>query len=153
MSNDKFYLSREDYDKGISLMIRFCLDFAVVKDGQVLLSKRLIEPFNGLWALPGGMVRKGESIQQAAERILTNELGQKASSLELVGNIEYLNEHIAEKGITTHSVSMVFKTQLETGDLHGSFQAEEMQFFSTIPDDTIPQVKEFLEKNWPKLIG
>ncbi len=149
---NKFYLSKEDYERGISLMIRFCMDFAVVKDGKLLLAKRLIDPYKGFWHLPGGMVRKGEPMQEAAQRILTAELGLKPVSTELVGYIEYLDEKLPEKGITTHSVSLVFKTVLKEGELKASFQAKEIKFFSEIPDDVIPPLAEFLLKKMQDLI-
>src|SRR5574344_1847821 len=37
---------------------------------QVLLTKRLREPFKGRWAMPGGYVRMSENLVQAAIRIL-----------------------------------------------------------------------------------
>ena len=151
MQNDNFYLSNEDYDKGVSLMIRLCLDFIIVKDNKVLLSKREIEPYKGFWHLPGGMVKKGESIKQAAERIITSELSLKPLSMEMAGYIEYLDEKIPDKGISTHSVSIAFKTVLETGEIKGSFQAKEIKFFSDIPDGIIPEMKDFLNKNWDSL--
>ena len=101
--------------------------------------------------MPGGIVRKGEPIQEAAERILISELGLKLSSFKLQGYIEYLDERIPEKGLSTHSVSMVFKTVLNGGALKGSFQAAEIQFFSKTPNETIPALKLFLDENWSVL--
>ena len=37
---------------------------------QVLLIKRLREPFIDKWAIPGGYVRMSETLEQAAVRIL-----------------------------------------------------------------------------------
>ncbi len=37
---------------------------------QVLLTKRLREPFKGRWAIPGGYVRMSENLVQAAIRVL-----------------------------------------------------------------------------------
>jgi 8-oxo-dGTP diphosphatase len=151
MTKKEYFLSKKDYDKGVSIMVRFCLDFVVARDHKILLSRRLIDPFKGFWHLPGGMVGKGEPIQEAAERILMSELGLKPVSIQLQGYIEYLDEKILGKGLSIHSVSMVFKTVLEKGTLKGSFQAEEMKFFSEIPNHTIPVVKTFLDKNWSAL--
>lgn len=151
MTKKEYFLSKDDYNRGVSLMVRFCLDFAVMRDHKILLSKRLISPFKGFWHLPGGMVRKGEPIQKAVERILTSELGLKPRSVQLQGYIEYLDEKIPENGLSTHSVSIVFKTVLEEGILKSSFQAKEIQFFSEIPDNTIPALKSFLDKNWTAL--
>ena len=42
---------------------------------QVLLIERGIEPFKGKWAIPGGFVRPGESVDDAARRELAEEWG------------------------------------------------------------------------------
>jgi 8-oxo-dGTP diphosphatase len=47
----------------------------VFKDGRVLLVKRGNAPARGVWAIPGGRVRLGESLQAAAEREILEETG------------------------------------------------------------------------------
>ncbi len=47
----------------------------VIKDGRVLLVKRGIEPSKSLWAIPGGSVELGETLQEAAEREIMEETG------------------------------------------------------------------------------
>ena len=42
---------------------------------KVLLIKRKHEPFQGLWAFPGGFVDEGESVEEAAQRELKEETG------------------------------------------------------------------------------
>ncbi|WP_013321829.1 NUDIX hydrolase [Gloeothece verrucosa] len=48
----------------------------------VLLSKRKEEPFQGYWGLPGTLVRQGESLEQAAYRILAEKIRVKNLYLE-----------------------------------------------------------------------
>jgi len=52
------------------------------KNGKVLLQKRRD---NGCWALHGGGVDAGESVEQAAARELFEETGLIANKLELLG--------------------------------------------------------------------
>jgi 8-oxo-dGTP diphosphatase len=52
------------------------------KDLHVLLIRRNIEPFLGKWALPGGFVRQGESLDKAVRRELHEEAGIEPDYLE-----------------------------------------------------------------------
>jgi ADP-ribose pyrophosphatase len=47
----------------------------IIRDGLVLLVKRGREPAKGLWAVPGGAVEPGETLQAAAEREIFEETG------------------------------------------------------------------------------
>jgi ADP-ribose pyrophosphatase YjhB (NUDIX family) len=49
---------------------------------EVLLIRRGIEPFRGKWALPGGFMRKGETIGETARRELEEETGAGGFYLE-----------------------------------------------------------------------
>jgi 8-oxo-dGTP diphosphatase len=54
---------------------RVAVGAVVFKDNKVLLVKRAKPPAQGLWAIPGGSVELGETLQQAAQREILEETG------------------------------------------------------------------------------
>jgi len=147
MKNAKKYLTDKEYQFIFERVPRLCLDFIIVKDHTLLLSKRTINPYAGYWHLPGGMVRYRESLAEAATRILVNELGLAPVSKRLVGYIEFPDE-INQNNLRIHSVSMAFLTNLAEGQVTGSDQARQIKFFESLPAKTHPGHKQFLKEHW-----
>src|SRR4051812_44717105 len=54
-------------------------------EGRLLLIRRKEQPFQGQFALPGGFLGYGESVEQGGARELTEETGLHATSQRLVG--------------------------------------------------------------------
>ena len=54
---------------------RVAVGAIVLQSNRVLLVKRGHPPNEGLWAIPGGCVELGETLQQAAEREILEETG------------------------------------------------------------------------------
>jgi 8-oxo-dGTP diphosphatase len=49
---------------------------------NALLVRRAGEPFSGYWSIPGGFLRTGESLEQAAQRVMEEKTGVKEVYLE-----------------------------------------------------------------------
>lgn len=77
--------------------------------GRVLLIRRKNPPFQGQYALPGGFVDVGESVEDACRRELMEETGVKAGKLTLVG--VYSDPGRDPRG---HTVAVVFVTKLRS---------------------------------------
>jgi len=62
-----------------------CVDVIVESaKGEILLGWRKIPPYQNVWAPPGGRVLRGETLREAARRVL-DEYGLAAGTLYLVG--------------------------------------------------------------------
>jgi 8-oxo-dGTP diphosphatase len=76
-------------------------------DGRVVLIRRQNEPFRGEYALPGGFVDIGETVEAACRREVLEETGLSVGTLKLVG--VYSDPRRDPRG---HTVSVVFTTLL-----------------------------------------
>lgn len=57
----------------------------MLKDGKVLLVRRLFDPFKGKWTLPSGYVEKDEAIDEAVKREVLEESGIRTEIEGVVG--------------------------------------------------------------------
>jgi ADP-ribose pyrophosphatase len=75
----------------------------VFKDEAVLLVKRKNPPCENEWAIPGGKVRLGETLQQAAEREIQEETGITIKAGSPVFSFDLI-EHNSNGEISFHYV-------------------------------------------------
>lgn len=95
------------------------------EDGRVLLIRRGSEPFEGRWALPGGFVEIGETVEEAAAREAEEETGLRVEMLRLVG--VYSDPNRDPRG---HNVSCAFLARPApgSGDPSAATDATEAEF-------------------------
>jgi len=84
--------------------------------GKVLLGKRTNRPAQGYWFVPGGRIRKNETIADAITRISSTELGVDLSinDVQLLGAYDHIYEdnYLGEDGINTHYVVLAYSLKL-----------------------------------------
>ncbi len=107
-------------------------DTVILYQGGVVLIKRRHEPFKDHWALPGGFVEYGETVEQAALREAKEETGLDIKLLKLVG--VYSDPGRDPRG---HTVTAAFLAEGH-GKLRGGDDASEARVF---PLDELKDVK------------
>ncbi len=93
------------------------------QDGDVLLIRRNKDPYEGLWALPGGFVQVGEKLEDAAARIAQEEAGLDVQDVRLVG--VYSDPDRDPRG---HNISCAFLAAGWSGEPSPGSDAEEIAF-------------------------
>lgn len=104
----------------------------VVRDGKILLVKRGVEPGLGLWAIPGGTLKIGETLRECAAR----EILEETCVTVAVGDCVYVFDLIEadEAGkIKFHFVVVDFAALYVSGEPEGADDALEARFIS--PED------------------
>ena len=94
---------------------------------SVLLIKRKIEPFKGVWAIPGGLVREWESLEDAVERELQEETGIKVNYLEQLYTFGQPHRDPRNRVVTVTYYGLVRKSNFE---LYAATDAEDAQWFN-----------------------
>ena len=104
------------------------VDIIIPTSDGIVLVKRAREPYKGIWALPGGFVRYGERLEDAAMREAEEETGLKVKLRKLVG--VYSDPSRDPRG---HIVSVCFLAEQANGRPSAKGDAAEARIFRDIP--------------------
>lgn len=94
---------------------------ALVSDDKILLIKRGQEPNKGLWAVPGGKVKLGEELKEAARREILEETGLEVE----IGDVVWVGEIIEGDH---HLVLIDFTGVVVAGELSAASDAEQVKW-------------------------
>lgn len=117
---------------------KLTVDMIVRNGDSILLIERLNKPHG--WALPGGFVDYGETVEDAARRELYEETGIKADQIKLMG--VYSDPARDKRG---HNVSVIYTTTTNSEPKAGD-DAKNAQFFTIrdLPDDIVFDHKKII---------
>jgi 8-oxo-dGTP diphosphatase len=125
----------------------------IICNGKILLEKRKGEPGRGKWAIPGGLVELGETVEHTLMREVEEETGLEVEKPEL---IDVVSNVIVDKNskIKYHFVIVDYFVRLEGGTLKASDDAAELRWI-TFDDvesyDLTKSFRSFFERNRQKL--
>ncbi|MDQ3842375.1 MAG: NUDIX hydrolase, partial [Actinomycetota bacterium] len=91
--------------------------------GRILLIRRASDPYEGQWALPGGFVEVGETLEEAAAREAKEETGFEIDIVRLIG--VYSDPDRDPRG---HNVSCVYLARIREGEPTPASDATEVSF-------------------------
>ena len=100
---------------------KLMVDVVIPSERGVVLVRRASEPFKGRWAVPGGFVEVGETVEEAADREAAEETGLAVEVARLVG--VYSDPERDPRG---HNVSVAFLVRVLGGELAASSDAAEV---------------------------
>ena len=103
---------------------KLTVDGIALLDGKLVLIKRGNPPFQGQYALPGGFVELGETVEAAIVREFREETGLEARIIRLFG--VYSDPARDPRG---HTASVVFELEITGGELQGGDDAAEAKPF------------------------
>lgn len=107
---------------------------AIIKDNKVLLMKRNKEPYKGYWGILGEKIKWGETIDQAAERGVMEELKMKVKC----ANVNKVLHEFVDEGESTKHHFLFFLTKVipESKEFELQDEGEDAKWF---PLDALPE--------------
>lgn len=112
--------------------ITLTVDAIIPYEGKIVLVKRKNEPFKDFYALPGGIVEYGETVESAVLREVEEETGLRGKIHSLVG--VYSDPNRDPRG---HFVSICFIVLPIAGELKSGSDAREVALFEL---DNLPKL-------------
>lgn len=103
----------------------------IIDEGRLLVVKRGREPGLGLWAVPGGKVRRGESLVAAAAREAHEETGLRVE----IGEVVWVGEHIDDEH---HIVLIDFLATITAGEPRAADDATDVAWVAIDEPGDIP---------------
>jgi len=85
------------------------IDLILLHEKKILLGKRTNRPAQGYWFVPGGRVRKSESLSTAFQRLTLAELGVELdySQAQLLGAFDHFySDSVFGESLSTHYVAL-----------------------------------------------
>ena len=108
----------------------------VIHENRVLLVQRANAPAKGMWAIPGGQVRLGESLEEAVRREVLEECGVRVEPVEPVLVFDTIER--TEEGTRFHYVIIDYAARYLSGRPRPGDDAAAAAWVSPAGLETLP---------------
>lgn len=120
------------------------VDCVLFSGQDVLLIRRKTPPFEGHYALPGGFVEIGESVEDACKQEAREETGVHVTDLTLVGVYSKPGRDPRK-----HTVSVAFLGNADLSKMHAGDDAATVELIDTWSDTSIAfDHKDIIRDAW-----
>lgn len=100
---------------------------AVIRDGHVLIVRRAGNPGNGVYTLPGGVVKAGETLIEAAVREVREETGIEIAPVALAGFREVILRD-GDNRVSRHFVVLSFAARWVSGEVRLNHELDDARW-------------------------
>ncbi|TKX62978.1 NUDIX domain-containing protein [Halorubrum sp. ASP1] len=139
------WIPNEEWETIVDNVPIVSVDLVVECPEGIVLGKRSNKPAKGKWFVPGGRVRKGESLEDAVHRVSMEELGVNVEICEKLGAFDHFYE-TSEVGGEKHYVAHGFRVWTENSVFEPDSQHGHLATFQELPQDTHEYVVDYLEE-------
>ena len=115
------------------------VDILAIHQGRLLLMRRVNDPGRGVWFVPGGRIRYGETLNDAVLRVLREETSLIPVSMEVKGSMCHFWSD-------AHYVTTFFRIDVSGDIVCMNDEHDKYLWVSVLPDDTHPLVREMVER-------
>ncbi len=121
-----------------------CVDALIIRGNgarvEVLLGRRLAEPYSGLWDIPGGFLNVGDHLEETLVRECKREMDIEVAVQELIGAFD-------DMFFDTQIVTLIFACKIVSGEPRAADIIDEVKWFSLFePPPTTPVISQAIAK-------
>jgi 8-oxo-dGTP diphosphatase len=116
----------------------------VIRDKKVLLVRRGVAPNKDLWAIPGGMLKVGETLQAGAEREILEETGVTIRAGDPVCTFDFF-ERDGDNRVKYHYVIVDMMADYICGEPQGADDALDARWLSADELRELPVTKNTIK--------
>lgn len=127
---------------------RLTVEIVIKSDKGILLALRGIEPFKGLWHIPGGTVYFGEKLSDAVKRVAQKELGINVTKSDFIGYVEYPSHY---KNGYDSPVGLAFAVGYK-GEVRPGKESSQIEWFENLPPNMHGDQSEFIKEKVLKMV-